>query len=90
MRVDHRRADIGMAQQRLHRTDISAALQQMRREAVPQRVRAGRLDDAGCLPSCAPARALSLGIEMVPAPPAAMFRRWQGLPSTLTQRADVG
>lgn len=47
VRVDHGRGDIGMAEQLLHCADVTPALQQVRREAVPQRVRRGGLGDAG-------------------------------------------
>lgn len=39
VRVDLRRRDIAMAQQRLHRTRISTMLQEVRGEAMSQRVR---------------------------------------------------
>ena len=39
VRVDLRGGNIAMAQQRLHRTRICPVLQQVRRKAVPQRVR---------------------------------------------------
>jgi hypothetical protein len=38
MRIDHRRLHIVVAQEFLHRPDIIALLEQMRRKAVPQRV----------------------------------------------------
>jgi hypothetical protein len=42
MGVDHRRRHIGMPQQFLHRADVVAGLQQMRRERVADgRCRAG-------------------------------------------------
>ena len=39
MRVDLRRRDVAVAQQRLHRSGIRAALQQVRSKAVAQRMR---------------------------------------------------
>ena len=44
VRVDLRRRDIAMAQQRLHRTRISAMLQEVRGEAMSQRVRRAIFD----------------------------------------------
>ena len=35
MRIDHRCADVFMAEQRLDRSDVGAIFQQVRREAVP-------------------------------------------------------
>ncbi len=49
MRIDHRRRDVGMAQQYLHVADVATRLQQMRREAIAQRVRHGWRVDAGHL-----------------------------------------
>ena len=40
MRVDHRRRHVRVAEQLLHRADVVAGFQQVRREAVPQRVAA--------------------------------------------------
>lgn len=39
VRVDLRRRDVAVSQQRLHRTRISAVLQQVRCETVPESVR---------------------------------------------------
>src|SRR5262245_36221587 len=47
VRVDHRRRDIAMPEQLLDGADVVPSLEQMRREAVAQRVRADGLDDAG-------------------------------------------
>ena len=47
MRVDHRGADIGVAQQFLHSTDVVAGLQQVGGETVAQGVRRSGLLDAG-------------------------------------------
>jgi MFS family permease len=47
VRVDHRRADVAVTQQFLHRADVRAALQQMGGEAVAQGVRGDLLVDAG-------------------------------------------
>ena len=45
MRVDHRRADVRMAEQLLHRANVVAGLQQVRSKRVPQGVRRrGRMD----------------------------------------------
>ena len=41
VRVMLRRADVGVAEHLLHRPQVGAAGQQVRRKAVPQRVRAG-------------------------------------------------
>src|SRR5262245_64213809 len=46
MGVDHRRLYAAMAEQLLHRADIVARFQEMRREAVTQRVTGGRLAQA--------------------------------------------
>ena len=43
MRVDHRRADVVVPEELLHRTDVVAVFQQVRRERMPERV----LRDAG-------------------------------------------
>ena len=43
VRVDLRRRDIAMAQQRLHRTRISTVLQEVRGKAMSQRVRRNTL-----------------------------------------------
>ena len=43
MDVDHRLAQVGMTQQQLDGAQISALLQQMSREAMPQCVRMERL-----------------------------------------------
>src|SRR5664279_4944214 len=47
VRVDHRRADVLVAEQLLDGADAVAALEQMRREGVAQRVARGVLGDAG-------------------------------------------
>ena len=47
VRVDHRRAHLAVAEQFLHRADVGARLQQVRGEAVTQRVRRYVLLDAG-------------------------------------------
>src|SRR5690606_19902672 len=44
--VDHRGLHIGMTQQLLDRAHVLAALQHVRRNTMPQRVRRGRLVDA--------------------------------------------
>lgn len=49
MGVDHRRGDVGVPQQRLHRADVIAGLQDMGCERVAQRVRRGRLEDSGAV-----------------------------------------
>jgi hypothetical protein len=46
MGVDHRRADVTMPEQFLHRPDVVAVFQQVRRKGVPKRVTAHRLNDA--------------------------------------------
>ena len=51
MRIDLGGGHILMAQQLLHRADISACLYKVRRETVPQRVGTDRLDDVGPLGS---------------------------------------
>jgi hypothetical protein len=45
MRIDHGRAHVFMPQQLLHRTDIIASLQQVRREAMTKGTAAPRLGD---------------------------------------------
>jgi len=45
VRVDHRRPHIGVTRQFLDSADVGPALQQMRRETVPERVRPHRLRD---------------------------------------------
>ena len=45
--VDLRRGQIAMAEQFLHAAEVGPAIQQMGGEAVPQGVRAGRVDQAG-------------------------------------------
>lgn len=49
--VNHRRADVLMPQQVLHRTNVVSRRQQIRRKAVPQRVAGDRLDNPGRLRS---------------------------------------
>jgi len=51
VRVDHRRAHIGVAEQLLHRTDVVPRLEQVCSERMAQRVRRGGLGDAG-VPHC--------------------------------------
>ena len=43
MRIDHRRFHIGMSKQFLHRADVVARLQHLRRKRMPQGMRRGRL-----------------------------------------------
>ena len=43
VRINHRRSHIGMTEQFLHRADVTAGLQQMRRERMPQRMAADAL-----------------------------------------------
>lgn len=50
--IDHRRADVLMPQQVLHRTDVISRRQQIRRKAVPQRVACDRLDNSSRPGSC--------------------------------------
>ena len=45
--IDLRRRDIGVAEHFLNRPQVGPPLQQMRREAVPQRVRREALADPG-------------------------------------------
>ena len=47
MRVDLRGHEAFVAQQFLHAADVGAAVEQMRGEAVPQRVRRGAVVEAG-------------------------------------------
>ena len=49
MGVNHRRADIGMAQQLLHCADVVTGQQQVGGKRVSQRVRRGRLVDTGAV-----------------------------------------
>ena len=49
MGVDHRRADIRVAQQLLHGADIGAGLQQMRGKRMAQGMWRGRLGNVGIL-----------------------------------------
>src|SRR5450631_3707395 len=46
MRVDHRRGNIGMAEQLLHGADVVTTLQQMRGKSRAQGVRCGKLGNA--------------------------------------------
>ena len=46
MRIDHRRAYIPVAQQFLDRSDVITIFQKMSGKAMPERVAAGRLDNA--------------------------------------------
>jgi hypothetical protein len=46
VQIRHRRAHISMSQQLLHRTDVVASLEQMRRKAMAQRVRADTLGES--------------------------------------------
>ena len=62
VRVDHRRLHVGMAQQLLDRADVVARLQQVRGEAVPRRVAASPLNNAG-LPDSFKKRFKALGQE---------------------------
>src|SRR5262249_41553409 len=66
MRVDHRRADVPVSQEFLHRPDIVTVLEEMGREAVPQAVTSGALGDFG--PNHRrPKRSLNDGfVEMAP------------------------
>ena len=50
MRIDLRRAQIGMTQQFLDSPNVRATLKQLRRECVPECVATGRLGDF-CLPN---------------------------------------
>ena len=50
--VDRRRRDVGVAEQHLHRAQVGAVVEQVRREGVAQRVRRERRGDAG-LSACA-------------------------------------
>src|SRR5512139_1445323 len=50
MGVDHGGLHIAMAQKFLHGADVIACLQQLRGKAMPQRVRAGWLRNAGTAP----------------------------------------
>ena len=47
MGVDHRRRDIGVPEQLLHRADVVPVLEQVRCKAVPQRVATNGLRQAG-------------------------------------------
>ena len=47
MRVDHRRRNVGVSQQFLHRSDVVTILEQVSSEGMPQRVAAYVLGDAG-------------------------------------------
>jgi hypothetical protein len=47
MRIDHCRADIPVSQQFLDRTDVRARFEEVRGESVAERMRRGRLRDAG-------------------------------------------
>ena len=49
VRVDHRRADVGMTEQLLHGANVVARFKQVRGERVAQRVWRGELVDA-CVP----------------------------------------
>ena len=49
MSIDHRRSDVGMAEQSLNGADIVIGLQQMGGEAVSEGVRGDPLDDPGLL-----------------------------------------
>jgi len=64
MRVDLRRADVRVTQRFLHRANVLAGLQQMRREAVPQCVARRRLGHAGA-PHGGPDRTLQHGFVQV-------------------------
>ena len=48
MRVNHRRRDVGMAEQILHGSNVVTAAEQGRRERVAEGVRCGGLRDACC------------------------------------------
>ena len=69
MRVDHRGADIAVAQQFLQRADIRPTFQQLRGKGMPQRVRRDLFRDprpphchAQCLPD-------PVVMQMMPPPP---------------------
>lgn len=47
MGIDHRRAQIPVAEELLDRADVVAILHQMGRERVPERMAARRFGDAG-------------------------------------------
>lgn len=66
MRIDHGRAYVAMTQQFLHRAYVVTPLQQMRGEAVAQRMGRYRLVDS-CKPCGFLNRPLqSIGMRMVP------------------------
>lgn len=76
MGINHRRTDVAMPEQLLHRTDVVTALQQVRRERMAQRVRRHRFGDAGALRGAAHGPLHALFIDMVAPPrPAARVER---------------
>jgi hypothetical protein len=68
MRVDHRRADVAVPEQRLNRANVVAVFQEMSREGMAEGMAGRRLGDPGG-PNRIVYRALEDGlVEMVPAP----------------------
>ena len=61
VRVDHRRLHVRVAQQFLHGADVVAVFEQVRREAVAERVAADRLLDAAACVAVATARCTVCG-----------------------------
>jgi len=80
MGVDHGGGHIGVAQQFLHRSDVTAALKQMRGEAVPKRVWRCRLGDTSYLHGSLECALESLVVKVMAAHHAASrVRRVHGL-----------
>lgn len=65
--VDHRGADVAVAEQLLDRADVVAVFEQVGREGVAQRVAGDALGNAGCRAGAADG-ALEHGLVQVPAP----------------------
>ncbi len=87
MCVDHRRLHVAVPEQLLDRANVIARFQQMRGEAMPQRVRPNRFRDSNASSRFANG---SLGhrlVEVMPAPLAQILARWR-VPVYLGQ-ADV-
>lgn len=66
MGVNHRRFDVRVPQQLLHRAYVLPAFQQMRSEAVSQRMRRRRLGYAGRVERTLECALYTLLIEMMP------------------------
>src|SRR5215213_7963399 len=73
VRIDHRRPQVGVAHQLLHRPDVGAGFEQVGREGVAERMTGRALRDTGCRHR-GPERSLHHGLVEMMALPTSVWR----------------